>query len=126
MRPLCQLSDVGSRTHSNICRTRVTSELAETQTGRPRIAAVSERLDKTVEELGQRFRTDVHQGEKSEVMAQHQPTERVIPRILPIPQRAQSNEAQPSVRDESMEVPPPADEPGVGETHGLEGSTGTC
>ena len=40
-----------------------------------------------------------------------------------------SNEAQPRVRldpnerfDESREVPPPIDEPGVSETHGFEGS----
>ena len=62
------------------------------------------------------------QGEKSEVMVQHQPNEQVIAQFLPITQRAQSNEFQPSVRDESREVPPPADEPGVGEAHGFEGS----
>ena len=45
------------------------------------------------------------QGQKSEVVVQHQPTEQVIPQLLPIPQRAQSNEAQPSGRDESREVP---------------------
>ena len=62
------------------------------------------------------------QGKKSEVMVQHQPTEQAIPKFLPIPQRAQSSEAQPSVRDESGEVPSPADELGVGGTHGFEGS----
>ena len=51
---------------------------------------------------------------------QHQPTEQVIPTSLPIPQSAQSNEAQPRVRDESREVPPPVDELSVGETHELE------
>ena len=46
------------------------------------IAAASERLDKTVEELGRRFRTDVPQGEKSEVVVQLQPTEQVIPNFF--------------------------------------------
>ncbi len=71
----------GSRPHSNICRTRITAELAKTQAGRIRISAASDRLDKTVEELGQRFRTDVPQGEKSDVMVQHQP-EQVIPNFF--------------------------------------------
>ena len=66
---------MGSRPHSNICRSGITAELAKIQAGRTRISAASERLDKTVEELGHRFRTDVPQGEKSEVMVQHQPIE---------------------------------------------------
>ena len=69
------------------------------------------------------------QGEKLEVV-QHQPAEQVNPQFLLIPQSSlASNEAQPFVRldpserfDESREVHPPTDEPGVGETHGFEGS----
>jgi hypothetical protein len=104
----------GSRPHSNICRTTITAELAKIQAGRIRISAASERLHKTVEELGQRFRTDVPQGEKPE-MVQHQPTEQVIPQFLPIPQS--TDRLTDVVRDVSREVPPPADEPGGGETH---------
>ena len=104
----------GSRPFSNICRTRITAELAKTQAGRIRISAASERLDKTVEELGQRFRTDVPQGEKPDVMVQHQ-SEQVIPQFLPIPQS--TDRLTDVVRDVSREVPPPADEPGGGETH---------
>ena len=103
MRPLCEISDVGSRPHSNICRTRITAELAKTQAGRTRISAASERLVKCVEELGQRFRTDVPQGEKPEVMVQHQPTEQVIPQFLPIPQS--TNKLPDVVRDESRRCP---------------------
>ena len=57
-------------------------------------------------------------------MVQHQPTEQVIPQLLPIPQRLQNDERQQAAtaRDESREVPPPADEPGVGEIHEFEGS----
>ena len=62
------------------------------------------------------------QGEKSQVVVQHQPTEQVIPQVLPIPQGTQRNEAQPSVREESKEVPSPADEPGVGDAYGFQGS----
>ena len=63
------------------------------------------------------------QGEKLE-MVQHQPTVQVVPQCLPIPQSSSlSNEAQPSVQfDESREVPPPIDEQGLGETHGLKES----
>ena len=36
----------------------------QTPKGRARIEAATERLDRTVEELGQQFREDVPQGEK--------------------------------------------------------------
>ena len=67
------------------------------------------------------------QGKKSEVMVQHQPIEQVIPQFLPILQRVKNNgnnerQTTATARDESREVPPPADEPGVGETHEFEGS----
>ena len=53
------------------------------------------------------FRSDEPQGEKSEVVVQHQLTEQLTPQYLPTPQSAQSNEAQPSVRfDEAREVFP--------------------
>ena len=42
-------------------------ELAKTAAGQARIAAASERLDKTVADLGQRHRTDVSQGEMGEM-----------------------------------------------------------
>ena len=70
--------------------------------------------------------------EKLEIV-QHQPTVKVIPQFLPIPQNSSvSNEAQPSVRfdqsdqfDESRVVPAPIDEPGVGETHRSEEARGS-
>ena len=61
------------RPHSKACRDRIVDELSKTAAGRIRIGAAAERLDKTVEELGQQFRTDVPQGEKAEdVVVQHQ------------------------------------------------------
>ena len=66
----------GSRPHSSACRTIFTTELSKIVLGQMPIAAASDRLDKTVEELGRQHRTDVPQGEKLEV-AQHQPTEQV-------------------------------------------------
>ena len=55
-----------------MCRDRIVNELSKTAAGRTRIGAAAERLDKTVEELGQQFRTDVPQGEKAEDVVQHQ------------------------------------------------------
>ena len=51
-----------SRPHSNICRMRITAELAKTQAGGTGISAAFERLDKIVEEHAQIFRTDVPRG----------------------------------------------------------------
>ena len=57
--------------HSQACKLRMIAELAKTPAGQARIAAASERLDRTVRELGEQHRTDVPQGEK-ETVVQHQ------------------------------------------------------
>ena len=42
----------GSRPHSSACRMRITNGLSKTVSGQMRIATASDRLDKTVEDLG--------------------------------------------------------------------------
>ena len=106
----------GSMPHSAVCRTRVTTELSKTVAGRARLGAAAERLDKTVEELGQRFRTDVPQGE-IEPVVQHQP-EPVTPHFSQpefLPMNGDDGHVEVE-NHESGEVPPPADQPGLGET----------
>ena len=56
----------GTRPHSSACRARITAELVKTEGGRIRIGMAAERLDKTVEHLGQQFREDLPQGENVE------------------------------------------------------------
>ena len=70
----------GTRPHSKLCRDRVVSELSKTVVGRTRIDAAMNRLHHNVEELveaGQKFRTDVPQGEDEQehgdAMEQPQP-----------------------------------------------------
>ena len=63
------------------------------------------------------------QGEKPDVTVQHQ-SEQVIPQFLPIPQS--TDRLTDVVRDVSREVPPPADEPGGGETHEFKESYRSC
>ena len=92
-------SSWGTAPHSKVCRDRITAKLMETEAGRIRIGAAVERLDKTVEHLGQQFREDQPQGEKADVR-QDLP-EMIVPQFVPI---------------ESRVVLPPADEPGKGET----------
>ena len=77
----------GTRPHSNACRARISAELSKTSTGRLRINAAAERLDKTVEELGQQFRADVPQGEKVEEVVQRQ-TEQAAPNFFRSSQRS--------------------------------------
>ena len=60
------------RPHSKLCRDRLIGEISKTAAGRIRIGAAAERLDKTVEALGQQFRTDVPQGEQAEDVVRHQ------------------------------------------------------
>ena len=92
-------------------------ELIKTEAGKRRIAAASERLDHTVAEMGQQHRADLPQGENAPVMGQNQPTAvETPPDFIPIPSR-DIIDVPPMEKDESREVPPPADEPGVGETH---------
>ena len=75
----------GTRPHSAACRTRVTAEIAKSDAGQRRIAAASDRLDRTVEAIGQAFRKDLPQGEKVDVavdeVVQPLPAEYVPPRI---------------------------------------------
>ena len=46
--------------------------MAKTETGQRRIAAASERLDRTVAELGQQHRVDLPQGEIEQKVGQDQ------------------------------------------------------
>ena len=48
--------------HSQACRARIMGEIAKTPLGRVRIANASERLDRTVAEMGEQHRIDVPQG----------------------------------------------------------------
>ena len=78
----------GARPHSKLCRDRITAELAKTEAGRTRIGAAAERLDKTVEHLGQQFREDQPQGEKSaDEAAVQNPPELTVPQFVPIESR---------------------------------------
>ena len=63
-----------SKPHSQTCKARIMGELVKTATGRARIEAATERLDRTVAEMGEQHRTDVPQGENMEVrdVVQHQ------------------------------------------------------
>ena len=103
--------------HSEACRARITGELMKTAVGRARVGAASNRLDKTVEQLGQQFRTDVPMGENvPNVMEQHHP-ESAPPQFIPIAAEATAHRGgDAKIDDESREVPPSPDEPGVGET----------
>ena len=96
-------------------------ELANTPEGRTRIAAAAERLDRTVAELGNQYRGDIPQGEKSaSVQYQHEPEVVSEAPIEFIP----FDDARP-VREfahESGEAPPPADDDRHVETHESEGS----
>ena len=49
--------------HSAQCRTRIEGELAKTVSGQMRLAAATGRLDRTVDDLGQKHRDDLPQGE---------------------------------------------------------------
>ena len=50
-------------------------KLIKTEAGKRRIAAASERLDRTVAEMGQQHRADLPQGENAPAMGQNQPIE---------------------------------------------------
>ena len=79
-------------------------EIAKTPLGLVRIANASERLDRTVAEMGKQHRIDVPQGEKLEDgVRQPDAVAEVLPQFIPLP-------------TESRVVLPPADEPGKGET----------
>ncbi len=49
--------------HSQRCRETIGGELAKTDAVKRRISAASDRLDRTVAELGQQHRVDLPQGE---------------------------------------------------------------
>ena len=87
----------------------MTAELSKTAAGRLRIGAAAERLDRTVEELGQPNRDDLPQGKNVGVDQAH-------PVVEPAPSNFQPEFIPLSQENESGEVPPPADEPGPGET----------
>ena len=74
-------------------------------------------MDRTVADLGQQHRVDLPQGEIVPNVGQDQ---QVIeaPNFIPLPENI--NEPL-NMRDGSREVPPPADEAGVAETHDAEG-----
>ena len=63
----------GMRPHSNICRERIVAELSKTAVGRLRVGNAAERLDRTVEALGQQHRHDLPQGEDAGVVVQPRP-----------------------------------------------------
>ena len=92
------------------------AELAKTTEGRARIEAAVSRLDKTVADLGQPHRTDLPQGEIASEVVQNQPDDVVPPQFLPL-RKDQIAEPPTIERNESREVPPPAEEAGVAETH---------
>ena len=48
-------------------------ELSKTEAGKRKIAAASERLDRTVAEMGQQHKADLPQGENAPAMGQSQP-----------------------------------------------------
>jgi hypothetical protein len=107
-----------SRPHSNACKSRIIGELAKTAEGQARIAAASERLDRTVRELGEKMRTDVSQGENGEMVPHQTPPEFETPvspdvEFIPLDSRQHGDDEH-----VSREVPPPADEAGGAETHG--------
>ena len=61
---------------------------AKTPLGRARIANASERLVRTVAEMGEKHRVDVPQGEKLEKLdgvQQHDAAEEVLPQFIPLP-----------------------------------------
>jgi hypothetical protein len=72
--------------HSKRGRDRIMGELIKTEAGKRRIAAASERLDRTVAEMGQQHRADLPQGENAPVMGQNQPIAAETPRIHPDPE----------------------------------------
>ena len=57
--------------HNQACKDRMASELAKTSAGRVRIAAATQRLDRTIQELGEQYRSDVPQGEKEQMAQPH-------------------------------------------------------
>ena len=87
--------------HSQVCRARIMAELAKTTAGRLRISAATDRMDRTVGELGQQFRHDVPQGDNCGV--EHRQPE-APPQFIPIPSQTP---ATVEYRDdhESREVP---------------------
>ena len=108
-------------------------ELSKTAAGRTRLGAAAERLDKTVEELGSRFRADLPQGEDADnVVVQPRLEAPSIqqPDFLPMSNGESASRADRVpmeaddvvIADESGEVPPPTDEPGLGETRASEDS----
>ena len=99
-------------------------ELSKTAAGRMRLGAATERIDRTVEELGMPFREDLLQGEKADVVDQPLSKDANFgnrqPEFLPFASSTSRADRVPmeaeNVTNESGEVPPPTDEPGRGET----------
>ena len=87
-------------------------ELSKSVAGKARIAAAVERLDRTVAEMGQQFRSDVPQGEKVD-MGHH------LDGPPPLENLPIDRPDDRAVEHESREVPPPTDKPGGGKTHGF-------
>ena len=108
------------RPHSEVCRTRITEELMKTAVGRARVGAAASRLDKTVEQLGQQFRTDVPKGENVPGMMEQHQSASAPPQFIPMATEDMETMAHPGGNakndDESREVAPSPDEPVVGET----------
>ena len=103
-----------SRPHSQACKNRIVSELAKTAEGQARIAAANERLDRATRELGEKYRTDVAQGENAGVeQHQNQDPPEISEQIEFVPMEPEVHERE----HVSREVPPPADEAGGAETH---------
>ena len=107
-----------SKGHSKACRDRIMGEMSKTADGRARIAAAAAaRLDQTVAELGQQHRTDLSQGEMADAttVGQSQP---VIEPPQFLPMSTEETIRPPNTEtSESREVPPPADDARLGETH---------
>ena len=70
-----------SRPHSMTCKKRILAEISKTPEGQARIAQASERLDRTVADMGEMHRTDQPQGEKEEMVLNQTPSFRDTDRV---------------------------------------------
>ena len=68
-----QQTALTSRPHSTTCKKRILAEISKTPEGQARIAQASDRLDRTVADMGEMHRTDQPQGEKEEMVLNQTP-----------------------------------------------------
>ena len=90
--------------HSEICRSRIMAELAKTERGRLRIQAASDRLDRTLAEIGERA---LAQGERVQTDVPAPAPIQEIPKFetMEMPERMEMTPQQPEQSMEPM-VPP--------------------